>query len=115
MSEKLNLASNSSDSDVEMQNAPHLSASEASVAHDVEMADKVDPGNGHEDKDNSDDLPSTELDALHPIALLMDELKHSDVSLRLNAIKRLSIIALALGPERSRTELMPFLQGMFTA
>ena len=50
-------------------------------------------------------------DPLYPIAVLIDELKHEDVILRLNAIKRLSTIALALGPERTRTELVRFLDG----
>ncbi|KAI9226689.1 MAG: armadillo-type protein [Piptocephalis tieghemiana] len=49
-------------------------------------------------------------DALYPIAVLMDELKAEDVVLRLNAIRRLSTIALALGPERARDELIPFLE-----
>lgn len=67
---------------------------------------------------------------LYPIAVLIDELKvisphllssatmsanqyakHDDVLLRLNAIHRLSTIALALGPERTREELIPFLDG----
>ncbi|PHH62537.1 hypothetical protein CDD81_6923 [Ophiocordyceps australis] len=48
-------------------------------------------------------------DELYPIAVLIDELKHDDVLLRLNAIHRLSTIALALGPERTREELIPFL------
>ncbi|KAF9182602.1 hypothetical protein BGZ51_004655 [Haplosporangium sp. Z 767] len=46
---------------------------------------------------------------LYPIAILIDELRHEDVSLRLNAIKRLNTIALALGPQRARDELIPFL------
>ncbi|KAF3394501.1 Protein phosphatase PP2A regulatory subunit A [Penicillium rolfsii] len=50
-----------------------------------------------------------ESDELYPIAVLIDELKHDDVLLRLNAIRRLSTIALALGPERTRDELIPFL------
>lgn len=37
--------------------------------------------------------------------------QHDDVLLRLNAIRRLSTIALALGPERTRDELIPFLDG----
>jgi serine/threonine-protein phosphatase 2A regulatory subunit A len=45
-----------------------------------------------------------------PIALLMDELRSEDVQLRLNAIRRVSTIALALGPDRAREELVPFLQ-----
>jgi hypothetical protein len=38
-------------------------------------------------------------------------LQHDDVLLRLNAIRRLSTIALALGAERTREELIPFLDG----
>ena len=37
--------------------------------------------------------------------------QHDDVLLRLNAIHRLSTIALALGAERTREELIPFLDG----
>lgn len=37
--------------------------------------------------------------------------KHDDVNLRLNAIRRLSTIALALGADRTRDELIPFLDG----
>lgn len=40
----------------------------------------------------------------------MDELRSEDVQLRLNAIHRVSTIALALGPDRAREELIPFLQ-----
>jgi serine/threonine-protein phosphatase 2A regulatory subunit A len=40
----------------------------------------------------------------------MDELRSEDVQLRLNAIHRISTIALALGPDRARQELIPFLQ-----
>ncbi|VDB99607.1 unnamed protein product [Peniophora sp. CBMAI 1063] len=49
-------------------------------------------------------------DEIGPIALLMDELRSEDVQLRLNAIHRVSTIALALGPDRARDELIPFLQ-----
>jgi serine/threonine-protein phosphatase 2A regulatory subunit A len=40
----------------------------------------------------------------------MDELRSDEVQLRLNAIHRISTIALALGPDRAREELIPFLQ-----
>lgn len=49
-------------------------------------------------------------DEIYPIAILMDELKSEDTQLRLNAIHRLSTIALALGPERAREDLLHFLQ-----
>eukprot|EP00871_Galdieria_phlegrea_P005584 jgi/Galph1/6026/GphlegSOOS_G4676.1 len=48
-------------------------------------------------------------DSLYPIAVLIDELKNEDMQLRLNSIKRLGTIASALGPERTRAELLPFL------
>jgi len=50
-----------------------------------------------------------EEDQLYPIAVLIDELRNDDVQNRLNSIKSLNIIALALGEERTRSELIPFL------
>lgn len=46
---------------------------------------------------------------LYPIVVLIDELKNEDIQLRLNSIRRLSTIARALGEERTRKELIPFL------
>ena len=46
---------------------------------------------------------------LYTIAVLIDELKNEDIQLRLNSIRRLSTIARALGEERTRKELIPFL------
>lgn len=46
---------------------------------------------------------------MYPIAVLIDELKNDDVALRLNSFKRLKTIARALGAERTRQELIPFL------
>ena len=40
---------------------------------------------------------------------MLDELRSEDVTLRLNAVHRLSTIALALGPDRTRDELVVFL------
>jgi hypothetical protein len=40
----------------------------------------------------------------------MDELQSEDVQLRLNAIHSIPTIALALGPDRAREELIPFLR-----
>ncbi|KNZ54919.1 uncharacterized protein VP01_2817g2 [Puccinia sorghi] len=53
------------------------------------------------------------LSGLHPLAVLIDELKSDDVSARLTSIHRLTTIALALGPQRTRDELIPFItEGM---
>lgn len=48
-------------------------------------------------------------DDLYPLALLMDELKHDDVSNRVEAMQKLDTIAIALGPQRTLNELLPFL------
>ncbi|KAI7846725.1 armadillo-type protein [Circinella umbellata] len=52
---------------------------------------------------------TTEEQELYPIAVLVDELKNEDVQHRLNAIQNLGTIAMALGPQRTRDELIPFL------
>ena len=49
--------------------------------------------------------------SLYPVAILIDELKNDDIQLRLDSIRRLSTIAVALGVERTRDELIPFLNG----
>ena len=46
---------------------------------------------------------------MYPIAVLIDELRHEDVQTRLNAVQQLEHIAIALGPTRTRNELIPFL------
>lgn len=51
-------------------------------------------------------------DKAGPLALLMDELKNEDIQLRLNAVRNISTIAKAMGPERTRNELLPFLRGL---
>lgn len=48
-------------------------------------------------------------EGVYPIAVLIDELRNEDVQLRLNSVKKLSTIAVALGVERTRKELVPFL------
>mmetsp|Transcript_68580 Transcript_68580/g.185262 ORF Transcript_68580/g.185262 Transcript_68580/m.185262 type:complete len:599 (-) Transcript_68580:68-1864(-) len=48
--------------------------------------------------------------ALYPVAVLIDELGHDDRQTRLRSIRSLGTIATALGPERTREELLPFLQ-----
>ena len=55
------------------------------------------------------EMSGSDGDSLYPIAVLIDELRNEDVQLRLNSIKKLSTIALALGVERTRSELIPFL------
>ena len=49
--------------------------------------------------------------SLQPVQILIDELKSEDVQVRLTAIRGLTTIASALGPKRTREQLLPFLKG----
>jgi len=46
---------------------------------------------------------------LYQISLLIDQLRHDDPQIRANATKNIGSIAKALGPERTRSELIPFI------
>lgn len=67
--------------------------------------------------DTNVNVPTTEFmdedppNEITTIASLIDDLKNEDVTFRLNSIKKLSVIANALGADRTRDELIPFLQG----
>lgn len=45
------------------------------------------------------------------ISVLIDELRSEDPKKRINSIRNLSTIAVAMGPEKTRTELLSFLEG----
>lgn len=45
------------------------------------------------------------------VAQLIDNMKHTDLELRLAAVRELAVIARALGPARTRMELLPFVKG----
>ena len=42
---------------------------------------------------------------------MIEDLKSEDLRRRVNAVKNLGTIAQVLGPERTRTELVPFIMG----
>jgi serine/threonine-protein phosphatase 2A regulatory subunit A len=46
---------------------------------------------------------------VQPIQMTINELQNPDIQLRLNSIRRIASIAKALGPERTRGELVPLL------
>ena len=48
-------------------------------------------------------------DALAPIKILIDELRNEDFQQRLKSVRRLMTISTALGPERTRDELVAHL------
>jgi serine/threonine-protein phosphatase 2A regulatory subunit A len=50
---------------------------------------------------------------IHPLAVFVEELKSTDSKVKLNSIKNISVICSALGKEKSRSELLPFLSGKF--
>ena len=46
---------------------------------------------------------------LYPVAVMIDELKSVDQKKRINSVKNLGTVAIALGPERTRQELLPYI------
>lgn len=48
-------------------------------------------------------------ESLHPLAVLVTELKAEDVTQRVRSLSQLSTISIALGPERTQSELLPYL------
>eukprot|EP01047_Picozoa_sp_COSAG01_P087105 COSAG01_NODE_19901_length_983_cov_0.787330_1_plen_195_part_01 len=46
---------------------------------------------------------------MYPIAILIEKLRAEDTKLRLLSVRQLNTIATALGPQRTRDELVPFL------
>jgi serine/threonine-protein phosphatase 2A regulatory subunit A len=56
-------------------------------------------------------FPLSADNALYPIALLVEEMKSEDTEVRINAMRQLRKIAAALGADRTRKELIPFLNG----
>ena len=46
---------------------------------------------------------------MYPLAILLDELKSEDQKKRITSVQSLSTISIALGPERTRNELLPYI------
>lgn len=46
------------------------------------------------------------------ISVLIDELRNEDQKKRINSIRHLSTIAVAMGPEKTRSDLLVFLEGL---
>lgn len=51
--------------------------------------------------------------AISPIGVLIDELKSEDPKRRVSSIRSFNTIATAIGPDRARSELLPFINGIF--
>lgn len=49
----------------------------------------------------------------YSLAVLIDGFRSEEAQTRLNSVRKLSVIAKALGPARTRNELIPFLTGEF--
>ncbi|OAF68390.1 hypothetical protein A3Q56_03825 [Intoshia linei] len=64
----------------------------------------------NEDKHNPHDCPDFSPDnELYPINVLADELTSDDMQIKIQSINNLETIALALGTQKTRDELIPFL------
>jgi serine/threonine-protein phosphatase 2A regulatory subunit A len=51
-------------------------------------------------------------DQLYPITVLIDELRCEDLQKRISAVKNLQTISIALGQERTRNELLPYIMDL---
>lgn len=49
---------------------------------------------------------------MYPITVLIDELKSDDKKKRVNAVQNLHTISIALGKERTRNELLPYIMDL---
>jgi len=61
-----------------------------------------------------DQTKNTKMDteSLRPIAVLIDALSQEDMQVRIGALRKVNRIAEALGPDRTRKELIPYLSDM---
>ena len=50
------------------------------------------------------------VDSLYDLAVVIDELKSVDVKKKINSLKNLSKVAVALGQKRTRLELLPYIK-----
>lgn len=50
-------------------------------------------------------------DTVEVVQQIINQLKHDDCQVRRGAMGQLTVIAGALGPERTKTDLLPFLKG----
>ncbi|KAH3757650.1 phosphoprotein phosphatase A [Pelomyxa schiedti] len=72
---------------------------------DLEQEDDGgDAGDGADAADGGEDVGERS-----PITIMIEQLKSDDTQLRLNSMRQLPMIATALGPDRTRTELLPYL------
>lgn len=56
-------------------------------------------------------MPKIENTTGMPVNLIIDELKSEDIRKRIHSVKNLNLIASTIGPDRTKNELIPFLQG----
>lgn len=56
--------------------------------------------------------PADDLEGTSPLQLLRDDFESSDQEIRLKALKRVKLVADVLGPEVTRSELIPFIDGV---
>lgn len=62
--------------------------------------------------EETEPTPNDQHEQLRMIAVLIDELSQEDMQVRASALKQVTTIAQALGPERTREELIPYLTDM---
>lgn len=112
----LGLGDESDDEDADMDNKPSpgsLSASSAAAADaDTPRSTTSSMSSNGSTVGSAVDF-STPAAAARNVAVTIEELQREDVQTRTTALRRIAKVAQALGPERTRKELVPFLNGAF--
>jgi len=55
-----------------------------------------------------------ELNSMGPLELFQSQLEHGSTEAKVDAMKRLSVVAFALGPDKTQSELLPYLTNVAT-
>ena len=50
---------------------------------------------------------------INPFFLLKEEMENDEISIRVNAIHRLKIVATLMSPDDVKNQLLPYLEGIF--
>jgi serine/threonine-protein phosphatase 2A regulatory subunit A len=58
-----------------------------------------------------DPVAGSEDQSLYTVQILIDELRNEDTQLRLHSVRNLDKISRALGPQRTRDDLLPLISG----
>ncbi|KAJ5071684.1 protein phosphatase 2 (formerly 2a) regulatory subunit a beta isoform-related [Anaeramoeba ignava] len=111
--DKFSLSDSSSDSNYEDENEDENDENEIETEKMLDSLNKAFPKKKKNLKQGKKYLMETEPDPkLQQIAFYVDNLKGEDMSVRIQAFKNLHFIAIEFGENRTRNEIVPFIQNL---